>query len=180
MHWRGHEIVLAVMVCAASLLLAGCMPAGERASTERTEPEMSQDQQLSAFVLRADAWGAEIISEIPSEDVVAVSTNGGGVRRASNQSHEWPKYYVWDQIVELSADGPRTPVDVAEDLDAWLKKQGWERNEEQELPPGRHTFERDYFRQGFHLVVEVYTDPPPHAQKITLMIVTPETDPEAN
>lgn len=178
MRWRGHGIVLAITLCTAAVLMFGCLSVEERSSTKRTEPGMSQDEQLNALALQANAWGAEIISHIPSEDVVAVSTNGGGARRASDGSHEWPKYYVWDQIVELSADG-RTPTDVADDLDVWFEKQGWKRSEEQEFPPGRHTFERDYFRQGYHLVVEVYTDPPPHAQKITLMIVTPETSAEA-
>ncbi len=139
---------------------------------------MSQENQLDGLVLQADAWGAEISALIPSEDVVSVSSNGGGVRRASDGGQEWPKYYVWDQIVELRAGGPRTPADVADDLDAWLTEQGWWRSEEHEFPPGKHAFERDYFRQGYHLVVEVYTDPPPHAQKVTLMIVTPQTDPE--
>jgi len=80
--------------------------------------------------------------------------------------------------VVLKAEGARAPSEVADDLEPWLEGQGWERYEESEFPPGEQSFERDYYRDGYHLVVEVYTVPPPHAQKLAFMIVTPPTDPD--
>lgn len=137
-----------------------------------------QTEQLKEYVAQADGWGAEIIAQIPASEIEMVSDNAGGARKASDYAEEWPKYYYWGQIAVLRADGPRTPAQVADDFGPWLKEQGWERNKASEFPPGEDTFERDYYRDGYHLVVEVYTVPPPHAQKLTFMIVTPQTDPD--
>ena len=63
-------------------------------------------------------------------------------------------------------------------LSQWLEGRGWERNEGSEFPPREESFERDYYRDGYHLVVEVYTEVPPRAQSINFMIVTPQTDPD--
>ncbi|MBQ3360084.1 MAG: hypothetical protein IJG47_14460 [Microbacterium sp.] len=137
-----------------------------------------QEAQLKEFVERADAWGAEVLVQIPSSEIELVSDNAGGARKASDYYEEWPKYYYWDQIVVLHADNVRSPSEVADDFEAWLEGRGWERNEGSEFPPREESFERDYYRDGYHLVVEVYTEVPPRAQSINFMIVTPQTDPD--
>ena len=140
-----------------------------------------QENQLRRYAEQADAAGAEIVAQIDANEIAPdsePSNNYGGVRKASEYGVEWPKYYYWAAIVVLRADGPRTPTDVANDLQPWLEKQGWKRDESREFPPGEESFARDYFRDGYHLVVEAYTEPPPQAQSLQFMIVTPHTDPE--
>ncbi|MCK2023911.1 hypothetical protein KZC52_13310 [Microbacterium sp. kSW2-24] len=153
--------------------LSGC------AGMSAEEKVAVQEAQLKDFVAQADVWGGEIVAQIPVAEIepAAESYNIGGVRKVSDYD-DWPKYYYWDQIVELKAEGARAPSEVADDLEPWLEREGWERNEESEFPPGEQSFERDYYRDGYHLVVEVYTVPPPHAQKLAFMIVTPQTDPD--
>lgn len=164
-----------LVVVSAVGALSGC---GTGDSRNAEDMVVSQEAQLKDFIAQADGWGAEIISQVPVADIEpeAESHNIGGVRKANDSGEEWPKYYYWDQIVELRAEGARTPTQLADDLEPWLAQQGWERNADTEFPPGEDTFERDYYRDGYHLVVEVYTVPPPHAQKVTFMIVTPQTD----
>jgi hypothetical protein len=165
--------MLAALV-AMGALLTGCGIGVPLSAEERVAV---QEEQLAEMVAQADGWGAEIIAQVPSAEIELISESAGGARQVSDYE-EWPKYYYWDPIIVLRADGARTPTEVADDLEPWLKAQGWERNEDSEFPPGQRSFERDYYREGYHLVVEVYTVPPPHAQKLALMIVTPETDPD--
>jgi hypothetical protein len=155
---------------ALALILSGC-----GLSTE--EKAAVQESQLEGLIAQADGWGAEIIAQVPSAEVELISESAGGARQVSDYE-EWPKYYYWDPIIVLRAEGARTPTEVADDLEPWLEAQGWERNEDSEFPPGQRSFERDYYREGYHLVVEVFTVPPPYAQKLALTIVTPETDPD--
>ncbi len=138
-----------------------------------------QERQLEVYVAQADASGAEVIAQIAESELEPAhqSRNIGGVRQASEYYEEWPKYYYWAQIIELKAGGPRTPVQVADDLDPWVEKQGWERNTDSEFPPTEESFERDYYRDGYHLIIRAYTVPPPHAQKLMFTIVSPHTDP---
>jgi hypothetical protein len=154
-------------------MLPGCvgMSAEERVAV--------QEEQLVEMVAQADGWGGEIIAQIPvaEHEPAAESRNMGGSRQASDYE-EWPKYYYWDPIIVLRAEGARTPTEVADDLEPWLEAEGWERNEGSEFPPGEESFERDYYREGYHLVVEVYTEAPPRAQSINFTIVTPQTDPD--
>ena len=155
------------------VMLTGC------AGMSAEESVAAQEAQLNVFVAQADGWGGGIVAQIPVAEIepAAESYNIGGVRKVSDYD-DWPKYYYWDQIVELKAEGARAPSEVADDLEPWLEGQGWERNEESEFPPGERSFERDYYRDGYHLVVEVYTVPPPQAQTLAFMIVTPQTDPD--
>lgn len=190
MHASRATVALATQCAGAVLalsalvaLLVGCGHGEEPPNKGETGAGMSQEEQLESYIHTADSWGVEIAAQIDADEIAPdsePSNNYGGVRKASDYGVEWPKYYYWAAIIVLREDGPRTPTAVADDLDPWLEAQGWERAEEREFPPGRDSFERDYFRDGYHLVVEVYTVPPPHAQKLQLMIVTPETDRDAD
>lgn len=152
-----------------ALGLSGCgLSAEERIAV--------QEEQLASFIEYADGWGAKIIAQIPEEEVEVLSGAAGGSRGA-NGYEQWPRYYYFDQIVDLRADGPRSPTQVADDLEPWLEEQGWERSTEGEFPPGEESFERDYFRDGYHLALEIYTVEPPQAQSLQIVIVTPTTDP---
>lgn len=138
-----------------------------------------QESQLEEYIAQADGAAAEIFAQIPEEELLPGQDTGnfGGVRLVSAYYEEWPKYYYWAQIVVLKADGPRTPTQVADDLEPWLEEQGWMRNTDREFPPSDESFERHYYRDGYHLIVRAYTIPPPHAQKLMFTIVTPHTDP---
>ena len=160
--------VVAVMV--ATGVLAGC-------GLSEEEKVAVQEAQLKELVAQADGWGADIIAQIPEAEVELLSDNAGGVGKASDYGVEWPKYYYWDQIVVLHADGPRSPTEVADDLEPWLEQQGWERNADSEPAPRRDSFASSYFRDGYHLTVEVYTQDPPRTQSLHFSIVTPQTDP---
>ncbi len=160
-----HAASVARRACRAAVALAvplalavspGCAESHLLSSNEKV---VLQETQLKEFVAQANSWGADI----------------GGVRKA-NEYEEWPKYYYWDQILELNSEGARAPSEMADDLEPWLEKEGWRRDEDAEFPPGEQSFERDYYRDGYHLVVEVYTLPPPQAQTIAFTIVTPQTD----
>ena len=144
------------------------------------EQVVVQEQQLDEFISQADRWGEEILAQIPASelDPESEASPGGGVRAANDDYEEWPKFYYWNRNVELKSEGVRTPTEIADDLEPWLAEQGWQRNTDSEFPAGKESFERDYFREGYHLVVEVFTTPPPHVQKVRLMIVTPQTDPD--
>ncbi len=139
-----------------------------------------QENQLKQYAEEADAAGAEIVAQISESelDPAHQSRNIGGVRLVSAYYEEWPKYYYWAQIIELKAGGVRTPAQVADDLEPWLEEQGWMRNTDREFPPSDESFERHYYRDGYHLIVRAYTIPPPHAQKLMFTIVTPHTDPQ--
>lgn len=169
---RFPERLCAALVAGVVVVLAlsGCGLSEE----ERTAV---QEGQLREFVEKAEAWGADIVAQVPETEVELLSENVGGSRGARDYGEEWPKYYYWAQIVVLHPEGPRSPTQVADDLIPWLEAEGWERNKDSEFPPSEETFERDYYRDGYHLIVEVYTIPPPHAQKLTFTIVTPATDP---
>lgn len=160
---------------ALAVLLSGC---GAQPQLSAEEKVVVQEAQLDELIERADTWGADILAQIPDSEVELISENTGGARKASDDYEEWPKYYYWDQMLVLHAEGARSPSDVADDLEPWLEEQGWERNEGSEFPPGEESFERDYYRDGYHLVVEVYTEAPPRVQSINFMIVTPQTDPD--
>ncbi|WP_167050897.1 hypothetical protein [Salinibacterium sp. ZJ77] len=137
-----------------------------------------QEAQLEAWASQANEWGADIIAQIPDEELFLVSSNSGGSRQASALYAEWPKYYYWSQKIYLHPDGPRTTAEVADDLDVWLQSEGWVRNEAREMPPMRHAFDRSYYRDSYAMTVTVHTEPPPMAQWITFSISTPITDPD--
>lgn len=178
-----HAASVARRACRAAVALAvplalavspGCAESHLLSSNEKV---VLQETQLKKFVAQANSWGADILAWVPMEEVepATESHNIGGVRKA-NEYEEWPKYYYWDQILELNSEGARAPSDMADDLEPWLEKKGWRRDEDSEFPPGEQSFERDYYRDGYHLVVEVYTLPPSQAQTIAFTIVTPQTD----
>ncbi|MFJ2369177.1 hypothetical protein [Microbacterium sp. NPDC087665] len=160
-----------VAVVFAIAVLAGCGLSAE-------EKVKVQEAQLKELIAQADAWGAEVIAQVPASEVELLSDNVGGARGVSDYNQQWPRYYYFAQTVVLRADGPRTPTQMADDIEPWLEDQGWERNKGSEFPPDDDRFERDYYRDGYHLVVEVYTEPPPRAQSINFTIVTPQTDPD--
>ncbi|MCK2023910.1 hypothetical protein KZC52_13305 [Microbacterium sp. kSW2-24] len=170
---RMRSVALAALgLCA--LLLTGCigMSAEEKVAV--------QEVQLQDFTDQANGWGGEILAQIPEAELEpgAEYVNYGGVRQVSDYNAEWPKYYYWATIVELRADGPRTPTNMANDLEPWLEEQGWKRNSASEFPPGEESFTRDYHREGYRLAIEVFTEPPPRVQSLRLSIVTPYTDPD--
>lgn len=169
---RKQSAIVALMVCAA--LLAGC---GGMSAEEQV---VVQEQQLDEFISQADQWGEEILTRIPASelDPESEASPGGGVRAANDDYEEWPKFYYWNRNVELKSEGVRTPTEIADDLEPWLAQQGWQRDKESEFPASEESFERDYFRDGYHLVVEVFTEPPPRVQSLRFMIVTPQTDPD--
>lgn len=152
-----------------ALGVAGCGLSAEERITV-------QEEQLASFIDRADAWGADIVAQIPEDEIELLSDVAGGSRGA-NGYEQWPRYYYFDQIVVLHPDGPRSPTQVADDLEPWLEKQGWKRATEGEFPPDEESFERDYFQDGYHLALEIYTVEPPQAQSLQIVIVTPTTDP---
>lgn len=156
---------------AAAVILSGCgMSVDDNTAV--------QTKQLKELIAQADAWGAEVIAQVPASEVELLSDNVGGARGVSDYNQQWPRYYYFAQTVVLRADGPRTPTQMADDIEPWLEDQGWERNKGSEFPPDDDRFERDYYRDGYHIVVEVYTEPPPRAQSINFTIVTPQTDPD--
>lgn len=153
----------------ASMGLSGCGLSAEERITV-------QEEQLASFIDRADAWGADIVAQIPEDEIELLSDVAGGSRGA-NGYEQWPRYYYFDQIVVLHPDGLRSPTQVADDLEPWLEEQGWKRATEGEFPPDEESFERDYFQDGYHLALEIYTVEPPQAQSLQIVIVTPTTDP---
>lgn len=162
-----------VFLALSAVLFSGC-------ATSPEEAIPVQESQLEEYIAKADGAGAEILAQIPQEELLPDHDTGnlGGVRLVSDYYEEWPKYYYWAQIVVLKAEAPRTPTQVADDLEPWLEDQGWKRNTDSEFPPSEESFERHYYRDGYHLIVRAYTIPPPHAQKLMFTIVTPHTDPK--
>ena len=161
-------VATGVMLC----LLSGCGLVEAR----QAEVVASQKAQLLEFIDQADAWGADIIAQVPEEEAEDIFENFGGSRQAGANYDEWPKYYYWAQGVDLYADGPRTPTEFADGLEPWLEEQGWVRNLDKEFPPNEENFVRDYVRGRYSLAVEVYTVSPPQAQSLNFRIVTPQTD----
>jgi len=159
----------AMLLVLAPVVLLGCgLTAEERITV--------QEEQLQSFIKRADGWGADIIAQIPEGEVELLSDPAGGSRGA-NGYEQWPRLYYFDRIVVLRADGPRSPTEVADDLEPWLIDQGWRRAKDGEFPPGEESFARDYFQDGYHLALDIYTVEPPRAQSLQIAIVTPTTDP---
>lgn len=168
-----RRFMLIVLALAATCSMAACAVSGREAIAV-------QERQLEEFIAQADGAGGEIIAQIPQEELLPDQDPVlfGGVQLVSDYYEEWPKYYYWAQIVVLRPDGPRGPARVADDLEPWLEEQGWKRNTDSEFPPTEEYFERDYFRNGYHLIVRVDTVPPPDAQTLMFTIVTPHTDPQ--
>jgi hypothetical protein len=135
----------------------------------------SQEVELQEFVDQADAWGADIIAQVPEAEKASVTGNIGGSRQAGVMYEEWPKNYYWSQIIVLHP-GARAPTVFADDLEPWLEEQGWVPNRDNEFSPGQESFVRGYVRGRYSLTVEVYTAPPPQAQLLGLRIATPETN----
>lgn len=163
---RASAVVLGLVL---ALGVTGCALSAEERITV-------QEEQLASFIDRADAWGGDIVAQIPEDEIELLSDVAGGSRGA-NGYEQWPRYYYFDQIVVLHPDGPRSPTQVADDLEPWLEEQGWKRATEGEFPPDEESFERDYFQDGYHLALEIYTVEPPQAQSLQIVIVTPTTDP---
>jgi len=168
----GRFIVL-VLAFGTACFAVGC-------AANQEEAIAVQERQIEAYVAQADGAGAEILAQIPQEELLPGQepVTLGGVQHASEYYEEWPQYYYWGQIVVLRPDGPRTPARLADDLEPWLDEQGWERNTASEFPPTKEFFERDYYRDGYHLIVRADTVPPPYAQTLMFTIVSPHTDPE--
>ncbi|GEM_PF-4225092 len=161
-----------LLVLAATLtVLTGCT------DTDLQEAELLQQRetQLSGFAAQAESWGEDIVGQISNAEIDRDTGNLGGVRPVGGDFDGWPRLCFWDRSVELRLDGPRTPTEVADALEPWLRDQGWMRRLDLEFPPTSTRFERDYVRDGFHLAVEVYTEPPPMAQTIAFTIVSPST-----
>ncbi|WP_146120118.1 hypothetical protein [Leucobacter massiliensis] len=135
----------------------------------------TQEAQLRGYIDQANAWGEEIVAQLPEADVEELSPNSGGTRQSSALYEDWPQYYYWEQRVRLKPEGARTPEQLADELQPWLEQQGWQRATAGELPAGKESFTRDYRRGGYSLAVEVFTEPPPRAQTISFRIVTPDT-----
>ena len=152
-------------------VLSGCAMSESR----KAEVVASQEVQLREFVDQADAWGADIIAQVPELEKASVTGHLGGSRQESANYEEWPRYYYWSQIVELYPTA-RTPTAFADDLEPWLEEQGWVRNRDSEFPPGKESTVRDYVRGRYSLEVEMYTVSPPRAQLLNFRIVTPGTD----
>jgi hypothetical protein len=169
--WVARFVPVLVLVLSAGLL-SGCTASDQQSA----DGARQQQARLQEYIEQADAWGADILAQIPAEEMASVSANYGGERQADDLYREWPKYYYWAQGVDLHPDGPRTPTALADDLDPWLGQQGWVRREERELPAGKESFERDYTRDGYTLAVEVHTVAPPRAQTVDFTIVSPQTD----
>ena len=169
---RFGRLVVLVLALGAACSVAGCAVSGEEAIAV-------QESQLEEYIAHADGAAAEIFAQIPDEELLPGQDTGnfGGVQHASEYYEEWPKYYYWVQIILLRPGGPRTPAQVADDLEPWFDEQGWERNTDGEFPPTEESFERDYYRDGYHLIIRAYTVPPPYVQKLMISIVTPRTDP---
>lgn len=166
-----RAVLAAITASVALVLLSGC-------GMSEAESVASQEAQLQKLVEQADAWGADIITQVPEAEKADVTGNIGGSRQASAMYEEWPKYYYWSQIVVLNPTA-RTPTVFADDLEPWLVEQGWVRNPDHEFPPGKETFVRAYQRGRYSLAVEVYTALPPQAQLLNFKIVTPETNPDS-
>jgi len=163
---RRRAAALAVLTIGA-FLLSGCgLTAEERITV--------QEEQQQSFIDRADSWGEQITDQVAEDEIELVSDAGGS--RGAQDDEQWPRYYYFARTVVLRSDGPRTPTQVADDLEPWLSEQGWERNEGQEFPASRDSFERYYSHGEYGLTLQVYTEPPPRAQSIDLTIVTPTTD----
>ena len=165
----------AIAVVSAGVVLCG-LSGCSVSESRKAEVVASQEVQLREFVDQADAWGADIIAQVPEDELASVTGLIGGSRQAGANYEEWPQYYYWSQIVELDP-GARTPTEFADGLEPWLEEQGWVRNLDSEFPPGKQTFVRDYVRGQYSLAVEVYTASPPQAQLLNFRIVTPDTDP---
>ncbi|MBK0420765.1 hypothetical protein JD292_01540 [Leucobacter sp. CSA2] len=165
---------IAALLSAGALcgLLTGC------ASEEQKAAQVAQQQeQLDGYIAKAEGWGEEILAQIPKSEVEDAGPAASGTRAANMNYEEWPKYYIWDTIVRLKPTGARTPTEAADELDPWLKDQGWKRHEEREDTPNQESFTRYYSRAQYTLMVEAYTQAPPRAQNIFFTIVTPPTSP---
>ncbi|SEO01151.1 hypothetical protein [Cryobacterium luteum] len=173
MQFNARAVLAVVMTGVMLSVVSGCGMSESR----KVEVVASQEVQLGEFADQADAWGADIIAQFPADETDSVSSNAGGGRQAGDNYEEWPRYYVWDKIVTLHADGARTPIEFADDLEPWLEEQGWVQTREDVLPR-RETIERGYSRGGYSLTLEAYTATPPQAQLVALMIVTPRTNPD--
>ncbi|MGN6426048.1 MAG: hypothetical protein ACTHMF_04445 [Leifsonia sp.] len=167
-------MVTALAAAGAVAVLSGCGWSEDREAAQVA----SQEAQLKVLMSTADGRGAEIMGQIPASEV-GTTVDTSSIALTSDFYEEWPKYYVWSQTVELHLDGPRTPAQVADDLEPWLAQHGWMREEENEFPPGRESFTRYYRWGGFRLAVEAFTDLPPRAQTLRFAIITPDTDPDA-
>jgi len=167
--------VLAVVATGVALfMLSGCGLLEAR----QAEAVANQGIQLQKFIEQADAWGADIVAQVPAPEASQISENIGGSRQAGANYEEWPKYYYWSQIVELHPDA-RTPTEFADGLEPWLEEQGWERNIDSGSSPGEESFVRSYSRGRYSLAVEIYTVSPPQAQSLNFSIVSPDTDPNS-
>lgn len=162
------------MLAAALLLgtLAGCTGAQKEVDQVST-----QETQLSEYRDQANAWGADIMEQVPASEAKNIYPNMGGTREAGVMYEEWPKYYFWEQGADLLPEGPRSPEQLADDLEPWLKDQGWVRNTDAEAPAGKTSFTRGYQRDDYSLAIEVFTVEPPRAQTLNFTIVTPSTTP---
>ncbi len=169
--WR---VVTALAAAGAVAVLSGCGWSEDREAAQVA----SQEAQLKVLMSTADGRGAEIMGQIPASEV-GTTVDTSSIELTSDFYEEWPKYYVWSQTVELHLDGPRTPAQVADDLEPWLARHGWTRDTGHEFPPRTRSFTRYYRWDGYLLAVEAFTDPPPRAQAVRFAIVTPDTDPDA-
>jgi len=168
-----RRLVVGLALAGAVCALTGCGPTAEQEARQVA----TQQAQLAALIDRADGWGAEILAQIPEPEIEAVTKNIGGPRLASDYYEEWPKYYHWHQFIDLYPRGPRTPTQLADDLEPWLQDHGWKRYKAHESPPADDRFKRFYVQDGYLLGVEAYTVAPPRAQTVGFTILTPETDP---
>lgn len=168
-----RRLVVGLALTGAVCALTGCGLIAEQEARQVA----TQQAQLTTLISRADGWGAEIIAQIPEPEIKTLTDNIGGMRAASDYYKEWPKYYYWEQLAVLHPDGPRTPTQLADDLEPWLQDHGWKRYKAHERPPADDRFTRYYVQDGYLLGVEAYTVAPPRAQTVGFTILTPETDP---
>ena len=173
MQFTTRAALAVVLTGVVLVLVSGCGMSESR----KAEVVASQEVELREFIDQADAWGADIIAQVPAEETESMSGNAGGSRQAGDNYEQWPRYYIWHKFVELHPDGARTPTEFADDLEPWLEEQGWVQTREDVLPR-KGTIERGYSRGGYSLMLEAYTAVPPQAQLVALMIVTPRTNPD--
>ncbi|RLP77841.1 hypothetical protein D9V32_00445 [Mycetocola tolaasinivorans] len=163
--------ILGSFIVATVLVTSGCAP--ERLTEDR-------EYEVDQLSLEFKALGDQLIAQIaPAELKEAPSFNGrgGGMSMDPFDRNGWPRNTGWGASLVIQPEGPRTPVEIKDDLETWLLSQGWSKPELRSSFT-RKGIESQGFVRGdeFLLRVEASTDPPPRAQRVQLSVRGPDVN----
>lgn len=167
-----------LLAAAGALALLGVLSGCGVPEQRKADSAANQEVQLQALMDQTEARGEDIFAQLLDDEILwRTEDRGGSPQQLSDFDEPWPKYVAWDAIATLKPEGARSPLEVSDGLDVWLRAQGWQLTEEEPAENALVEKRRYYALEGYRLSVRAEMERPPMAQNVTIGLTSPSTKP---